>query len=141
MQEDSARYVESVVRVRYADTDQMGIAHHANYIVWFEIGRTDLCRSVGMTYRDIEAQGYLLVVSDVSCHYRMAFRYDDEVVIHTRVGEMGSRAIEFRYELRSRRGGVGATGMSRHLWVDRKSMKPVRAPNAIVKLFEQFDRQ
>src|SRR5690349_7628269 len=76
-------FVESRLRVRYKETDQMGIAHHANYIVWFEIGRTDLCRAVGFPYRDIEARGYILVVTETQCRYRVPYRYDDEVVIRT----------------------------------------------------------
>ena len=93
------KYVESRVRVRYKETDQMGIAHHSNYIVWFEIGRTDLCRATGFPYAEIERRGYLLVVTEVSCRYRMPFRYDEEVIIRTRVGETTSRSMTFVYEL------------------------------------------
>jgi YbgC/YbaW family acyl-CoA thioester hydrolase len=93
------RYVESRVRVRYKETDQMGIAHHSNYLVWFEIGRTDLCRQTGIPYDEIERRGYLLVVTEIACRYRTPFRYDEEVVIRTSVGEVASRAMRFEYEL------------------------------------------
>ena len=93
------RFVESRTRVRYKDTDQMGIAHHSNYIVWFEIGRTDLCRETGFTYKEIEARGLILVVTEVTCRYRVPYQYDDEVLIRTYIAEAASRAMKFGYEL------------------------------------------
>src|SRR5512132_1791524 len=107
----SQRFVESRTRVRYKETDQMGIAHHSNYIVWFEIGRTDLCRATGITYREIEERGYLLVVVEIGCQYRTPFRYDEEVIIRTSVAEAASRSIRFAYELRDASGeNVRASG-------------------------------
>src|SRR2546423_1153023 len=100
MLESSAMFAESRTRVRYKDTDQMAIAHHSNYIVWFEIGRTDLCRQAGVPYSAIEERGYLLVVAEIGCRYRTPYRYDDEVVIRTSLAEAGSRAMRFDYELR-----------------------------------------
>jgi len=88
-------HVESRTRVRYKETDQMGIAHHSNYVVWFEIGRTDLCRSTGITYREIEERGRLLVVVEIRCRYMTPYRYDDEVLIRTSVAEAGSRMLRF----------------------------------------------
>lgn len=127
------RYAESRVRVRYKETDQMGIAHHSNYIVWFEIGRTDLCRAAGFPYASIEEQGFLLVVTEVGCRYRSSFRYDDEIVIRTSVAEAASRMVKFAYELRDAGSGeVRATGFSSHVWVDRETRRPVRGHAAIV---------
>jgi acyl-CoA thioester hydrolase len=129
-------HIESRVRVRYKETDQMGIAHHSNYIVWFEIGRTDLCRATGFPYTEIEARGFVLVVSEVACRYRTPFRYDDEVLIRTSVGEIASRAMRFAYELYDGTGSeLRATGFSSHLWLDRKTWKPVRADAEVVKAF------
>jgi acyl-CoA thioester hydrolase len=117
----------------------MGIAHHSNYIVWFEIGRTDLCRATGFPYAEIERRGYLLVVTEVSCRFKIPFRYDDEVVIRTSVAEAASRQIKFHYELRSADGQtVHATGHSSHLWVDRDSRRPVRADPEVMKAFAPF---
>lgn len=129
------KHIESRVRVRYKETDQMGIAHHSNYIVWFEIGRTDLCRATGFSYADIERRGYLLVVTEVGCRFRVPFGYDDEVVIRTVVGEAASRAMRFEYELHDASGGMHATGFSTHLWLDRASRKPVRADEEVMKAF------
>jgi acyl-CoA thioester hydrolase len=126
---------ESRLRVRYKETDQMGIAHHANYIVWFEIGRTDLCRATGFPYNEIEQRGFILVVTDVQCRYRIPFRYDDEVVIRTRVHELGSRAIRFAYDLCDASETLHATGMTSHVWLDEKTRKPVRADADVMRAF------
>jgi acyl-CoA thioester hydrolase len=128
LQSASVAHFESRTRVRYQETDQMGIAHHANYIVWFEIGRTDLCRATGFSYADIERRGYLLVVSDIACRYRVPFRYDDEVLIRTSIASAASRAMRFEYELFDGEGReLRASGSSSHLWVDRQTRRPVRA--------------
>ncbi|HEX7707803.1 MAG TPA: thioesterase family protein [Thermoanaerobaculia bacterium] len=133
------RFVESRVRVRYKETDQMGIAHHSNYLVWFEIGRTDLCRATGISYSDIEQRGYLLVVTGISCRYRTPFRYDDEVVIRTSVGEVASRSIRFAYELYDAGGSeLRADGSTSHLWLNRETRRPVRADAEVMKAFEPY---
>ena len=133
------RFVESRTRVRYKDTDQMGIAHHSNYIVWFEIGRTDLCRETGFTYKEIEARGLILVVTEVTCRYRVPYQYDDEVLIRTYVAEAASRAMKFGYELLNISGDrVHATGHSMHVWVDRETRRPVTADDEVMKAFGAF---
>jgi len=133
------KYIESRTRVRYKETDQMGIAHHSNYIVWFEIGRTDLCRATGIPYAEIERRGYILVVTEIGCRYRTPFRYDDEVLIRTSVGEMGSRLMKFTYELFDAEGREKrANGFSAHVWLDLQSRKPVRADAEVVRAFEAF---
>lgn len=131
------RYVESRTRVRYKETDQMGIAHHSNYIVWFEIGRTDLCRETGFPYAEIENRGFILVVTEIACRYRTPFRYDDEVLIRTSVASAASRAIRFSYELFGD-GELRATGFSAHMWLDRVTRKPVRADADVMRAFEPF---
>jgi len=132
-------YVESTTRVRYAETDQMGIAHHANYIVWFEIGRTDLCRATGIPYTEIERRGALLVVVDIGCRYRIPFRYDDPVVIRTSVGQAASRLMRFDYELRhGETGALHASGHSTHVWLDNQSRRPMTADRDVVAAFAPF---
>jgi len=130
------KYVESRVRVRYKETDQMGIAHHSNYLVWFEIGRTDLCRATGFPYNEIEARGFILVVTEIGCRYRTPFRYDEEVLIRTSVAEVASRQMKFAYELYDAAGAsLHATGFSAHLWLDRETRKPVRADAEVMQAF------
>lgn len=117
----------------------MGIAHHANYIVWFEIGRTDLCRATGFPYNEIEARGYILVVTEMQCRYRVPYRYDSEVVIRTTVSELASRSIKFAYDLYDARGEtLHANGTSSHLWLDEKTRRPVRADEEVKRAFEAW---
>lgn len=135
----AVRFVESRVRVRYKETDQMGIAHHSNYIVWFEIGRTDLCHATGIPYAEIERRGYLLVVTDIACRYRTPFRYDEEVLIRTSVAAALSRQMKFAYELYDARGEeLRATGSSTHVWVDRETRKPARADEEVLRVFGEW---
>ncbi len=90
---------ESRVRVRYAETDQMGVVYYANYLVWMEVARVNHCRQIGFEYRDMEADGAVLAVTEVKCQYRASARFDDEVRILTRVTEARSRSIRFSYEM------------------------------------------
>lgn len=92
------------MRVRYAETDQSGVVYHANYLVWLEVGRVELCRDYGFNYRDMEkdADAYL-PVTECRVKFRHPARYDDEIVVRTRVQELRSRAISFAYEVRRAR--------------------------------------
>lgn len=135
----STRYVESSLRVRYKDTDQMAIAHHSNHIVWFEIGRTDLCRQAGLDYRAIEALGWIMVVTEVGCRYRKPYLYDDEVLLRTSIAEGGSRLMKFRYELLDAGGGVvHATGFSNHVWLDKVTRRPRSVTQEVTSVFELY---
>ena len=132
-------YIETRLRVRYKETDQMGIVHHSNYLVWFEIGRTDLCREAGFAYRVIEERGYILVVTEITCRYRAPYQYDDEVLMKTNIAEAASRAMKFGYELWDGSGGrLHATGTSSHVWVDRTTRRPVMAPEDIMESFRRY---
>jgi len=90
---------EITIRVRYAETDRMGLLHHANYLVYFEQGRTELLRSQGIAYRDLEDQGFLLVLTRIQVRYRSPARYDDLLTLHTTVVRTTLVKIEHRYEL------------------------------------------
>jgi acyl-CoA thioester hydrolase len=89
----------SEVRVRYAETDQMGVVYHANYLVWCEIGRTDFIRALGTPYAQLEREGILLAVSDVTMRFHASARYDDPIRILTRLIEVRSRAMTFDYRI------------------------------------------
>jgi acyl-CoA thioester hydrolase len=122
------RVHESRVRVRYAETDQMGVVYHANYLVWMEIGRVELVRSLGLEYKKLEAEGLFLSVVEANCRYLWPARYDQEVVIETRVREASSRMVEFGYRLREAESGrLLAEGHTRHLWLNR-DWRPTRLP-------------
>ena len=132
------RFMESKVKVRYQETDQMGVAHHSCYFVWFEIGRTDLCHAASLPYSEIEKGGYVLVVTEIACRYLSPFLYDEEVTIRTHVTRISSRGFRFEYELIDHDGIARATGSSSHIWLDYESRRPVKAPADMVTQFERF---
>lgn len=90
-------FSETKLRVRYAETDQMGIVYHANYLIWFEVGRTELFRNLGLPYTVFEEQGLSLAVVEASCRYRQPAKYDDELMVCTRLDKFSSRIITFSY--------------------------------------------
>jgi acyl-CoA thioester hydrolase len=108
---------EISIRVRYAETDRMGLLHHANYLVYFEQGRTELLRQMGRSYRDVEDQGYFLVLVKVEVRYRLPARYDDLLTLRTIVTRTTPVRIEHRYEL-LREGQLLAEGLSTLACVD-----------------------
>ncbi len=113
--------VDVDLRVRYAETDQMGVAYYANYLVWFEVGRSEFCRKRGFRYGDLEALGYKLVVTDVHCRYRNSARYDETVIVRTKLKGVNKRMITFGYEiLRKDQEEVIAEGETRHICIDAK---------------------
>jgi acyl-CoA thioester hydrolase len=91
---------ETEVRVRYAETDQMGVAHHSNYLIWFEAGRSDFCRGRGFSYKEMEEkEGALLVVAESYVRYKSPAFYEDVLIVRTRIGEVRSRSLRFIYEI------------------------------------------
>jgi acyl-CoA thioester hydrolase len=95
------RICESRFRVRYAETDQMGMVYYANYLIWMEVGRTDFCRECGFSYRDMEAEEQaFLTVAEANCRYLAPARYDDEIVIETELSSIRSRTVEFQYQIK-----------------------------------------
>ena len=125
---------ETSVRVRYAETDAMQVVYHANYFVWFEVGRCDLLRSLGQTYRTIEAAGLMLLVIEAQCDYRRSASYDDELTIHTSGKLLSSARIRFDYEVRRAKDTVVAIGRTVHAAVNRDG-RPVRLPAAVREIF------
>ncbi len=124
--------VDSEIRVRYAETDQMGVAYYANYLVWFEVGRSDFCRAKGFSYAELEALGFKLVVTDVQCRYRNSARYDEILLVRTDIKGINRRLITFGYQiLRKENGEVIATGESRHVSLDSNS-RPKSLPAEFV---------
>lgn len=114
------------LRVRYAETDQMGVVHHAVYPVWFEVGRTEWLRERGLSYTEIEARGLYLMLSALRVDYKRAARYDDLLTLETGVLEVRSRKLTFAYRL-LRGEDLLAAGQTEHVATDR-TYKPVRLP-------------
>jgi len=125
----------SRVRVRYAETDNMGVVYYANYLVWFEVGRTDLMRNNGCTYRDMEADGFSLPVTEAQCEYKQSAKYDDEVEIRTDASLMSAVRVQFTYEVvRASDNVLLATGHTVHAVLGRDG-RPRRLPEHVRAIF------
>ncbi len=131
------RTVEIAVRVRYAETDQMGIVYHSHYAVWFEIGRTEFCRAAGMPYRQLEESGLLIPVIGLELKYRRPARYDDELRVRTTLPDLSSRGLVFAYDVVDREERRMADGRTRHIFADVKG-RPRRAPAEVLRDLEAF---
>ncbi len=124
-------------RVIYGDTDNMGVAYHANYLRWFEIGRAELFRFLGMTYKSIEEKGYFLPVSEVYCKYSDSARYDDLIVIETAVDDSLRAGMKFNYRILRKDDEVELVqGFTKHAYVD-SSGRVIRPPRIITDILKQ----
>ena len=128
------RVARPAVRVRYAETDQMGVVYYANYLVWFEIGRTEWLRETGWSYREMEAEGLALPVIEAHCEYRAGARYDDDLEIRTTGRLVSPVRLAFDYQVVRRADeAVLAVGHTVHATVDRGG-RPVRLPARVKEL-------
>ncbi len=118
---------ETKVRVRYAETDQMGVVYHSNFFIWFEVGRVELLRQFGFSYREMESEdGCFIAVVDARCRYRAPAHYDDEITIRTRLKNVRESLIHFGYEaIRTTDGTLLAEGETTHIVTDAKMNKRV----------------
>ncbi len=144
------KFFDYRTRVRYAETDQMGVSYYANYLVWFEAARTEYFRAVGLVYSEFEKQGVFLPVAEAHCRYLAPSTYDDELTVRTVVSQMKSSSIRFEYrifknaksplEARPSEKPI-AEGYTVHVFID-KAMKPVRIPEPVRNLVEigSFDK-
>jgi acyl-CoA thioester hydrolase len=124
----------STVRVRYAETDQMGVVYYANYFVWFEVGRTDLLRSAGWSYRAMETDGFSLPVIDAQCTYLESARYDDEIEVRTSGALLSPVRVQFTYQVVRPSDRVTlATGTTIHAALGRTG-RPCRLPARVQEL-------
>ncbi len=125
------------MRVRYAETDAMGVVHHASYIVWLEQGRTELLRAYGTSYQAIESSGFFVVLTELQARYHAAARYDDLVVVRTTLAGLRSRGLSFGYELRlAEGGGPLLTARSEHIVVARDTGRPTRLPLELLAVLQ-----
>jgi acyl-CoA thioester hydrolase len=127
---------ESRLRVRYAETDQMGVVYYANYLVWMEVGRVELCKACGFIYRDMEREdGIYLAVAEAQCQYRHPARYDDEVIVKTWIEKANTRMMTVAYEIRRAEDDRRlATGYTRHVYVS-SAMRPTSLPEKYCRMF------
>lgn len=128
---------EIEVEVRYAETDQMGVVHHAEYVVWFEMARTRLCADSGWHYAEIERLGYHLMVTGVEVSYRRPARYGDTAQVACSLARLGSRGLAFAYRV-TRDGELLVRGTTEHVWVDRATGRPCRMPEVLAEPFHRL---
>lgn len=133
---------ETRLRVRYAETDQMGVVYHSNHFIWFEVGRVELMRQMGFAYRDIERdEGCFIAVAQAKCNYRSPVYYDEEVVIRTWLKSVRHSVIVFSYELlRPENGTLLAEGETLHIVTD-SNMKLAKLPQKYLKAFRAAVRR
>lgn len=132
---------ETNLRVRYQETDQMGVVYHANYLTWFEVGRTEFIRHAGYPYSSFEERGILLPVLRANLHYKTPARYDDEVIVRTMVKNFSGVRITFGYEIVHKQSeGILVTGETEHVWVN-KQFRPINLKKVwpeVANLIESF---
>ncbi len=128
------------VTVRYVETDQMGVVHHSNYVVWFEEARTELCKESGYHYAEIERLGYYLIVTRLELRYAASARYGDTVEVECWVDKLASRGLRFAYAVH-RGTDLLATGATEHLWVEAATGRPCRTPEALREPFARLAAQ
>jgi acyl-CoA thioester hydrolase len=129
-------YAETTVRVRYAETDQMGVVYHGNYFTWFEVGRVELCRQLGFEYKQMESEDdSYIVVAEAHCRYKRPARFDDELLVRTRLLSSQRRTVKFGYEILHKTSGeLLATGDTVHVICDRLG-RPKSLPEKYRKYF------
>ncbi|KKB38830.1 acyl-CoA thioesterase [Bacillus thermotolerans] len=119
------RVSEKEIEVRYAETDAMQVVYHGQYLVWFELGRTQLMEDLGFRYADMEEEGYLAPVLDVQISYRKPFRYGEKAWVYTWIQEYNGVRTVYGYEIKNRDGDVCITGTTSHTLVKKESFRPV----------------
>jgi len=129
-------YTETRLRVRYAETDQMGVVYYANHYIWMEVARVNLCKARGFNYRDMEREdGVFMAVAESACRYRAPAHFDDEIVIKAWIAEANPRMVTIEYEMRLADGDrLLATGHTRHVFVNRE-MHKARLPEKYFAMF------
>ncbi|MEO1416310.1 MAG: thioesterase family protein [Bacteroidota bacterium] len=126
------------LRVRYGETDQMGYAYYGKYAEYFEVGRVELVRKLGIPYKEVEARGIMMPVSKLEVNYKRPARYDDLLTIRTIVPETPRSSFRFEYEIYNEEGTLLATGVVVLAFVNMQSMRPVRAPQFVIHAVEQY---
>lgn len=123
---------ETQIRVRYGETDQMGVVYHANYAQYFEVGRTEWLRQFGMTYRQMEENGIMLPVISLNINFKNSARYDDVLKVKTRLKKLPTASIEFEYELLNDDGNLLATGSTVLAFINMERNRPTRCPKYLL---------
>ena len=126
---------DTEIRVRYQETDNMGVVYYANYFIWFEVARTEYLRSLGVSYKQLEDRGMFLMVASASCEYKSPARFDDIVSIKTWIPRMKNSSLQFEHKL-SIGSKLVATGESVHVFTNQMG-RPIRIPDDIRKMYKE----
>jgi acyl-CoA thioester hydrolase len=132
--------VTKEIEVRYAETDQMGVVYHTNYLVWMEIGRTAFIEELGFNYAGLEKDGYLSPVLDIQATYKKPVRYGEKAIINTWVEEYDGIRTTYGYEILKENGEVAVTGMTKHACVKKDSFRPVSFKKTFPKWHEAYEK-
>ena len=130
--------VDTYIRVRYKETDRMGVVHHSNYYIYFEIGRTEFMRKMGLSYKEMEDMGYMMPVIETNCHYKSPVGHDDQIIVNTKMGRFKGARVTLEYEIRKKDDDtLVAYGSTIHAITD-SNLKPVNIKKACPMIYEKF---
>ena len=131
-------YNETKIRVRYSETDKMGYVYHSNYLIYYEVGRTELIRGYGLTYDELEKSGIMLPVVSVQCNFKKPAYYDDLLTIKTIIKEKPTFRINFEYEVTNPKGELINTGTSTLVFINTKTRRPCKPPPKFYQQIEKY---
>lgn len=129
---------ETIIRVRYGETDKMGVVYYGTYALYYEVGRTDLMRKYGITYKNLEEQGIQLPVLSMDCEYLRSAFYDDEIIVRTFVKELPLARMKFYYELYNKENQLINKATTTLIFYDSELKKPIRAPQSFIEKVKKF---
>ena len=130
-------YFDYVLRTRYAETDQMGVVYYGNYPQYLELGRVEWLRAIGLTYKEMEAEGIMMPVVSLQIQYKKPALYDELITIRTKLKDLPSTKIEFDYEILNEKGELLSTANTILVFVDAKTFRPVRCPEKVLDLIRE----
>lgn len=132
---------ETSLRVRYGETDQMGYCYYGNYAQYFEVGRVEALRHLGMSYKNLEDQGIMLPVSEFSVKYKYPAKYDDELTVSTNITELRGARLTFDYTIKNEGGVLVATAQTTLVFVAKETMRPISPPASFVELITPYEQK
>lgn len=132
---------KTVLRVRYGETDQMGYCYYGNYAQYFEVGRVEALRKLGMSYKQLEDQGVMLPVSKFTVNYKFPAKYDDALTITTHIKEIRGARLEFDYTITNENDQTVATAHTTLVFVAKETMRPISAPASFLTLIEPHEQK
>ncbi len=130
---------ETKIRVRYGETDQMGYCYYGNYAQYFEVGRVEALRNLGMSYRNMEENGIMLPVSEFQVKYKQPALYDDELTIITRIDSIEGCRLHFLYEIKNETGKTISTASTTLVFVSKENMRPTPPPSNFIEILKSFE--